>query len=110
LPPAGWPAQTLDFAAVFQAAALGDACALTLRDRAIRVWSLTLVSLIHAYDPECAVIGGGIMRSGATLLPRLRRHVARHAWTPWGQVKVKPATLGDDAALLGVASLFEDPS
>lgn len=101
-------AKILDFAAVFRAAALGDACALTLRDRAIRVWSLTLVSLIHAYDPECAVIGGGIMRSGSILLPRLRRYVARHGWTPWGKVNIKPAMLGDDAALLGVAWLFED--
>jgi glucokinase len=102
-------AKIVDFAAVFQAAAMGDSWALALRDRAIRVWSVTLVSLIHAYDPECAVIGGGIMRNGSILLPRLRRHVARHAWTPWGTVKVKAATLGDDAGLFGVAGLFEDP-
>jgi len=68
-----------------------------------------LVNLIHAYDPEVAVIGGGIMRSGEIILPRLRRHVAKHAWTPWGRVKIKPAALGNDAGILGVASLFTGP-
>jgi glucokinase len=102
-------ARIVDFAAVFRAAAMGDPWAVALRDRAIRVWSVTLVSLIHAYDPECVVIGGGIMRSGSMLLPRLRRHVVRHAWTPWGTVKLKAARLGDNAGLFGVASLFEDP-
>ncbi|KAB2653888.1 MAG: ROK family protein [Verrucomicrobia bacterium] len=99
-------AGTLDYAAVFRAAAAGDAMAIELRDRAIRVWAATVVSLIHAYDPECVVIGGGIMRSGAILLPRLRRRVARLAWTPWGKPKVRASALGNDAALLGVAALF----
>lgn len=96
----------LDFAAVFQAATAGDRIATALRDHAIAVWSRTLVSLIHAYDPECVVVGGGIMRSRSLLLPRFRRHVARHAWTPWGSPKVCAAQLGDDAALLGVVRLF----
>lgn len=99
--------RSLDFAAVFRLAACGDALALELRDRALRVWAGALVSLIHAYDPECALVGGGIMRSGAIILPALRRYVSRHAWTPWGRVKVKPAALGNDAGMLGVAWLLE---
>lgn len=96
----------LDFAAVFRAAGSGDRLAVELRDRSIRVWAATLVNLIHAYDPECAVVGGGVMRSSKTILPPVRRYVARHAWTPWGKVKIKAATLGNDAGMIGVASLF----
>ena len=66
------------------------------------------MNLIHAYDPEVAVIGGGIMRSGKIILPALRRHVSKHAWTPWGKVKIKPAALGNDAGMLGIASLFQE--
>lgn len=99
--------EKLDFAAVFRAAALGDKLAVELRDRSIQVWSAALVNLIHAYDPEYAVIGGGVMRSGKIILPQMRRYVARHAWTPWGRVKIKPAALGNDAGMIGVASLFE---
>jgi len=100
--------QALDYAAVFAAAAARDAVAVALRDRAIRVWSAALVSLIHAYDPEVAVLGGGIMKSASVILPRLRRFVAQHAWTPWGGVKIKPAALGNDAGMLGMAALWED--
>ena len=101
-------AKTLDYATVFHVAAQGDALAKELRDRAIRVWAGALVSLIHAYDPECAVIGGGIMREGTIILPRIRRFVSQHAWTPWGKVKIKSAALGNDAGVVGVAWLFEE--
>jgi glucokinase len=47
------------------------------------------------------------MRSGEIILPALRRYVSKHAWTPWGKVKIKPAALGNDAGMFGVASLFQ---
>jgi glucokinase len=100
--------KVLDYAAVFRAAKRGDKIAIALRDRSLRVWSVALVNLIHAYDPEVAVIGGGIMRSGGLILPALRRYVSKHAWTPWGKVEIKPAALGNDAGMLGVASLFQE--
>jgi glucokinase len=100
--------RVLDYAAVFRAAANGDPLAVELRDRSLRVWSVALVNLIHAYDPEIAVIGGGIMRSGKAILPALRHYVARHAWTPWGQVKINPAALGNNAGMLGVSTLFSE--
>ena len=101
--------KVLNYAVVFRAAAHGDRMATELRNRAIRVWSVSLVNLIHAYDPECAIIGGGIMQSGSAILPQLRRYVAKHAWTPWGKVKIKSAALGNDAGMLGVAGLFAEP-
>lgn len=99
----------LDFAIVFGAAARGDRVATELRHHAIRVWAVALVNLIHAYDPECAVIGGGVMKSCSVILPQLRRYAAKHAWTPWGKVKIKSAALGNDAGMFGVASLFSEP-
>lgn len=96
---------TLDFAAVFHHAALRDPLAVALQDHCIRVWGASLVSLIHAYDPECVVLGGGIMRSADTILPKVCAYAARHAWTPWGQVEIVPAALGNHAGLFGVAWL-----
>lgn len=100
--------EVLNYAALFRAAARGDKLAIELRDRSLRVWSVALVNLIHAYDPEVAIIGGGIMRSGEIILPALRRYVSKHAWTPWGKVKIKPAALGNDAGMFGVARLFQE--
>ena len=90
----------LDFAAVFTRAAAGDPCALALREHSIQVWATLVVNLIHAYDPELVIVGGGIMASAAVILPAIRAHVARHAHTPWGQVRIEPSTLADDAALV----------
>lgn len=98
-------APVLDFAAVFRAAADGDRVARELRDRSIRAWATALVTLIHAYDPECAVIGGGIMREGTVILRGFRRQVREHAWTPWGRVRLRAARLGNDAGMIGVAAL-----
>jgi glucokinase len=90
----------LDFAGVFRHAAGGDACAAALRDHSLQVWSSLAVNLIHAYDPEVVILGGGIMASAETVLPAVRRHVDRHAHTPWGKVRVLASQLGDDAALV----------
>lgn len=90
----------LDYAAVFDAAATGDTCAIRLRDRSLEAWSALAVTLIHAYDPEILVFGGGILAAGEAILGPVRSYVERHAWTPWGTVRVLPSKLGNDAALI----------
>jgi glucokinase len=95
----------IDYRAVFALARRGDLLATRLRDRALQAWGAAAVNLIHAYDPERLIIGGGILAAGEDLLGPLRAHVRRHAWTPWGRVEVLPAALGSDAGLLGAASL-----
>jgi glucokinase len=76
-------------------------------DRCLRVWGTAIVALIHAYDPELIVVGGGVMKSADRILPFLQSYVDRHAWTPWGKVKVCNAELGNNAALLGAIPLLE---
>ena len=93
-------AATLNYALVFKAAATGDPCALKLREHSLLVWSSLAVNLIHAYDPEKLILGGGIMSSADIVLPSIREHVLRFAHTPWGKVSVVPSELGDTAALL----------
>ena len=91
---------TLDFAAVFKHAAAGDHLAIQLRDHSLRVWSTLAVNLIHAYDPEVVILGGGIMASHDVILPAVSDYVRRHAHTPWGKVRVVASELGDTAALV----------
>jgi len=96
----------LDFAAVFKHAAAGDACAIKLRDHSLLVWATLAVNLIHFYDPEILIIGGGIMASRETILPFIQNHVARHAHTPWGKVRVVASELEDRAALVAAEWLL----
>jgi len=97
----------LDFEAVFASAATGDAVAVAARDRCLEVWAAGAVSMVHAWDPEVLVVGGGVMRRGPEVLPGIERRVHGESWTPWGKVSVRAAALGEDAALLGAVPLLQ---
>ncbi len=65
-----------------------------------------MVSLIHAYDPDLVVLGGGIAAASSQFMPALQSYIDEHAWTlPRGRVRVVRAELGDTSALLGIAAL-----
>jgi glucokinase len=79
----------------------------------VRRFSLVLgsgvVTMIHAYDPDVVVLGGGMSRASAQFLPTVRAFVGKHAWTqPRGRVQVVTSGLGDAAALIGIATLIQD--
>lgn len=98
----------VDYAAIFRLAEREDACALALREHSLSVWSALAVNLIHVFDPERLILGGGVMRSSAAILPPVREYVERHAHTPWGKVKVVASELGDEAALLACEWLVRE--
>lgn len=100
-PASSLPAEPkLDFKTVLSLAKAGDACAIALREHCLLVWSSLAVNLIHAYDPEVLILGGGIMGSADTVLHAVRSHVSRYAHTPWGKVRVVASELGDHSALM----------
>lgn len=96
----------ITFESIFRLAAAGDSAAVQVRDHCLAVWAAGVVSLIHAYDPEIVLLGGGVMKSASAILPFVQSHVDRRAWTPWGRVEIRPASLGNDAALLGAIPLL----
>lgn len=98
----------LDFAALFHWGRAGDPAAMAIRDRCLAVWAAGAVGLIHAFDPEIFVFGGGVMKSADQILPFLEDYVHTHAWTPWGKVRICKAELGPDAGLLGAVPLLEE--
>lgn len=98
----------LDFRELFSHAAAGDAVAREVRDRCIRVWSANAVSLIHAYDPEIVLLGGGVMQSAAVILPAVQEYIDNHTWSTWGRAQVRAAELGNASALLGAVPLLTE--
>lgn len=98
----------INFERLFGQAAAGDSVALEIREHCLRVWSSNAVALVHAYDPEIVVYGGGVMKSASSILPTIQEYVARHAWTPWGKVRVKCAELGNNAGIMGAVPLFNE--
>ena len=52
----------IDFETLFAEADKNDALAIYFKNDCIDLWSAAIVNLIHAYDPEVVVIGGGVMQ------------------------------------------------
>jgi glucokinase len=98
----------IGFKELFQEAANGDKVALAVRDRCLKVWAADAVGLIHAYDPELIVIGGGVMERADVIIPAIESHVQKHSWTPWGKVQVKQAELSNNAAVVGAVPLLSE--
>ena len=96
----------LNFENLFRCADAGDTVAQSICERCLKVWAVNAVALIHAYDPELLIYGGGVMRRGHSIVNYVQDYVTKHAWTPWGKVQVRPASLGNDAALLGAVPLI----
>ena len=92
----------IDFAALFSAAGENDQLALRIRDQYLDIWATGVVNLIHAYDPEVVVLGGGVLESRDIILPYIREKVGKLAWTPWGKVDIRATELLSDAGILGV--------
>ncbi len=98
----------IDYEQVFSLADSGDIVATEITQHSLDVWSAGVINQIHAYDPELVIIGGGIMRSGAKILNHITDKVNKHAWTPWGKVKIVQAEDLDWAALKGISCLLEE--
>lgn len=89
----------------YRAIALGmeqnDPLSLQLFDQAAGALCMGAVNLVHAYGPEVLILSGGAAHIPA-LCERIAAYVRRHAWTPWGEVKVTPAENPDCSVLLGL--------
>lgn len=96
------------FKEIFEEAANGDPISLAIRERCLNVWAVDAVGMVHAYDPEIIVIGGGVMKSADVIVPYVESYVQKHAWTPWGNVQVRAAELGNSAALMGAVPLLSE--
>jgi glucokinase len=91
----------IDFRTLFEHYDLGDDVAVAVLDHCCRVWGTLAVTLVHAYDPELLVFGGGVMSRGDDILPRIQALVDGRAWTPGRTVRIARAVLADDAPLYG---------
>lgn len=82
----------------------GNAEALRVWEKAIRVLGTAIGSCVNLFDPEVVVVGGGIAQAGEALFEPLRREVARVEWRLEGRgVPIVRADLGEWAGAMGAA-------
>ncbi len=95
----------------FEAAKLGDPVAEKVVDTYARYVATGIVLLTNVFRPEIVMIGGGVSNAGSALIDRVTRIVNRHCF---GSRKVNDvpeivqASLGNDAGIIGAASLVMD--
>jgi glucokinase len=99
----------LDFYNVFKTTHAKDELANRIKYECMNIWSAGIINLIHAYDPEVVILGGGIMNSREEIIPYIRQRVKQYAWCPWGDVQIKASALMENAAILGVSYCLTNP-
>ena len=55
--------EKIDFQAVFNAAGKNDLLAIDIKHECMDIWAAGIINLIHAYDPDVVILGGGILNS-----------------------------------------------
>ena len=92
---------------VNEAAQQGDPLAVDVFRQAGTYLGLGLVTLLHLFDPDIVIIGGGVSKAGDLLFGPAREVVRQRCMTDryWRDTPIVPAALGDDVGLLGALAL-----
>jgi len=68
---------------------------------------LCVINLVHAYDPEKVIFGGGIMKSSHIILPYIKQMLDKHSWISSADVELVVASQPEHAGILGVYELLK---
>ena len=93
--------------AVVAAAVQGDAFAHAVMSRAIEGLSVGLANVIHLFNPDLIILGGGVSEGLAqlNLLPRIKERIHDRLMSELHKVfELVPSVLGDNSGLLGAAA------
>jgi glucokinase len=97
----------ITFRLLVDAAEGGDRAAIEILARFCRDLGATIVSAIHAYDPEVVVLAGGPMAQAEHFLPSVQAYVDRYAfrYPKDRRIPVRRAERSDHAGVLGAVAL-----
>ncbi|QPC81546.1 ROK family protein [Phototrophicus methaneseepsis] len=97
----------LDASIIGRAAADGDELAQQIVDHSAFFVGLGIVSLLHLFNPEVIVIGGGVSKFGDGWYEKINATVQKHALDDsyWRDLKIVPAGLAGAVSIIGAAAL-----
>lgn len=94
---------------IFEEVAKEDKICLEELDRLCDALSIGLSNLCYAFNPECIVLGGGIMEQKEILLPKIWGHLQEHLVPIVAEnTRLLAASLGNRAGLLGAYVHFQN--
>ncbi len=96
---------TVNGRTAFDAAKRGDAAAQEVVDKYVTYVANGVTDMINIFQPEILVIGGGISREGEYLVEPVRNYVEKTGYNKGAlpMTKIQPATLLNDAGIVGAA-------
>ena len=97
--------EALNYKVLFTEAQAQDTLAQKILDENLSYLGISLVNLIHAFDPEKIILAGGIMKASDIIMPTISRHISQYVWSDGHLPELCPAEFIDDAALLGMYAL-----
>lgn len=99
--------QAVDGSIVGEAAQSGDKLALEIVERSARIVGMGIVNLLHLFNPEIVVVGGGVTNLGEMLFKPMREAVEAHAIDAayWRDLKITTPDLGGDVSIVGAGAL-----
>lgn len=94
---------------LFEKAAAGDPAAIQLIDRWTDDIAAGLSSLIHIFNPETVLIGGGVSKQEKLLMQPLRKKTLAQIMPRFREeLTIEAAGLGNDAGVIGAAAFWMD--
>ncbi|MGN0774335.1 MAG: ROK family protein [Candidatus Ventricola sp.] len=94
---------------VFSRAADGDETMLAVLSAWIDDVAAGIAGLVHIFNPQMVLIGGGVSAQEALLIEPLRERVMRSVMPRFGEcLRLEAATLGNDAGMIGAAKFYLD--
>ena len=96
-----------DGRAIFEAVAAGDARAAAVLDRWIDEVAQGLAGLVHIFNPQLILIGGGVSAQQTLLIDPLAEKVRSSVMPAFAQgLEIQAAALQNDAGLVGAVYYF----
>lgn len=94
---------------IFRAAEAGDAAALEILDNWTNEIAAGITGLVHIFDPEVVLIGGGVSAQEELLIKPVREKVLRTVTPDMAAgLEVKAAALGNQAGMVGAVKYLID--
>ncbi|MVP02350.1 ROK family protein [Paenibacillus lutrae] len=101
---------TVDSREVFTRWQAGDSEAAAVMDETFAALGAALSSLIHTFNPEVVVIGGGVAEAGESFFTRVREETSRRCMASFMEnVQIVPAHQGNWSGMIGAALQLWEP-
>lgn len=98
--------QKVDSKIIFDLAKEGDDLAVMVVDRFAYYLGFALANVANLLNPSTIVLGGGVSKAGEFLAEKVRKNLVEFSFPTIRDItKVKIAELGNDAGVIGAASL-----